>query len=51
MKKQAVYAYEFEGERFDAGDKIGFLKANVALALKRPEMRAELKRFLKGIKL
>jgi UTP--glucose-1-phosphate uridylyltransferase len=35
----------------DAGDKIGFLKANVALALKRPEMRAELKRFLKGIKL
>jgi UTP--glucose-1-phosphate uridylyltransferase len=51
MKKQAVYAYEFEGERFDAGDKIGFLKANVALALKRPEMKAELKRFLKGIKL
>ncbi len=51
MKKQTVYAYEFEGERFDAGDKIGFLKANVALALKRPEMRAELKRFLKGLNL
>ncbi len=51
MKKQAVYAYEFEGDRFDAGDKVGFLKANVALALKRPEMRRELKKFLKGLKL
>lgn len=51
MKKQAVYAYEFEGDRFDAGDKVGFIKANVALALKRPEMRRELKKFLKGLKL
>lgn len=51
MKKQPVYAYEFEGDRFDAGDKVGFIKANVALALKRPEMKRELKKFLRGLKL
>jgi UTP--glucose-1-phosphate uridylyltransferase len=50
MKSQDVYAYEFEGERFDAGDKLGFLKANIALALKHPEIRGELKKFLKGLK-
>jgi UTP--glucose-1-phosphate uridylyltransferase len=51
MKSQEVYAYEFEGDRFDAGDKLGFLKANIALALKRPEIRQAVKKFLKGLKL
>jgi UTP--glucose-1-phosphate uridylyltransferase len=51
MKSQEVYAYEFEGERYDAGDKIGFLKANIALALKRPDLRGELKKFIRGLKL
>lgn len=51
MKKRPVYALEFEGDRYDAGDKAGFLKANVIMALKRQEMRTEIKRFLKGLKL
>jgi UTP--glucose-1-phosphate uridylyltransferase len=51
MKSQEVYAYEFEGDRFDAGDKLGFLKANIALALKRPEIRRAVKKFLKELKL
>lgn len=51
MKKRTVYACEFEGERFDAGDKAGFLKANIAMALKRPEMKKEIRKFLKSLKL
>ena len=51
LKSQDIYAYEFEGDRYDAGDKLGFLKANVSLALKRPEIRAEFKKFLRGLKL
>ena len=49
LKTQDVYAYEFEGCRYDAGDKLGFLKANVSLALKRPELKKEFRRFLKGL--
>jgi UTP--glucose-1-phosphate uridylyltransferase len=51
LKTEDIYAYEFEGDRYDAGDKLGFLKANVSLALKRPEIKAEFKKFLKGLKL
>lgn len=51
MRTQAIYAFEFEGTRYDAGDKLGFLKANISLALKRPELKAELRKFLKDIKL
>jgi UTP--glucose-1-phosphate uridylyltransferase len=38
-KKRKMYAYQFEGERFDAGDKFGYLQANLHFALKRPELR------------
>ncbi|MFQ5737275.1 MAG: UTP--glucose-1-phosphate uridylyltransferase, partial [Thermodesulfobacteriota bacterium] len=51
LETEEVYAYEFEGTRYDAGDKLGFLQANVSYALKRPELRADLRRFLKGLKL
>ncbi|MFQ5586459.1 MAG: UTP--glucose-1-phosphate uridylyltransferase GalU [Thermodesulfobacteriota bacterium] len=50
-RKQPIYGYEFEGERFDAGDKLGYLKANVAFALKRKDMRSDFRRFLKGLSL
>ena len=43
-------AYEFEG-RYDAGDKLGFLKANVSFALKRADLKAEFKKFLKDLDL
>ncbi|NEX93506.1 UTP--glucose-1-phosphate uridylyltransferase GalU [Caulobacter sp. 17J65-9] len=40
MARQAFYAYEYEGATYDCGDKIGLLRANVALALKRPDLGA-----------
>ena len=50
-KKQPIYAYEFEGNRYDAGDKLGFLKANVCFALKNPNLKKEFGRFLKELQL
>lgn len=38
MKTQAFHALEYEGTTYDCGDKIGWLRANVALALKRPDL-------------
>lgn len=38
-REKAVYAYQFEGRRYDIGDKEGFLEATVEQALKRPELR------------
>ncbi|MBI5682009.1 MAG: UTP--glucose-1-phosphate uridylyltransferase GalU [Deltaproteobacteria bacterium] len=51
VKEQDVYALEFEGTRYDAGDKVGFLMANVSYALKREDIKDEFKRFLKGLKI
>jgi UTP--glucose-1-phosphate uridylyltransferase len=49
-KRQPFYGLEFEGRSFDCGSKVGFLAANVAYALERPDiapaMREELKRLL-----
>lgn len=44
--QKPVYAFHFEGCRFDVGDKLGYLEATVELALKRPELRAEFLRYL-----
>ena len=44
-----VYALEYEGERFDMGSKLGFLKANVKIGLRHPECGDELREFLKEI--
>ncbi|MBZ0221051.1 MAG: UTP--glucose-1-phosphate uridylyltransferase GalU [Candidatus Methylomirabilis sp.] len=49
LRSQDIYALEFEGTRYDAGDKLGFLKANISLALKRPELKGDLRKFLKGL--
>lgn len=49
LKKEEIYAYEFQGTYYGVGDKIGFLKANVAYALKRKDIGDELKGFLKQI--
>jgi UTP--glucose-1-phosphate uridylyltransferase len=50
MATQPFQACEYEGETYDCGDKIGLLRANVALALKRPDLgeaaRAALKPLL-----
>jgi UTP--glucose-1-phosphate uridylyltransferase len=49
LSTEHVYAYEFQGTRYDVGDKLGLLKANVALALKRPDLRQALQEFLSSL--
>lgn len=51
MKKQPIYAYEFEGVRHDAGDKLGFLKATVEFGLKNEEFGDQFRSYLKKLKL
>jgi UTP--glucose-1-phosphate uridylyltransferase len=51
LKKEKVYGYVFEGKRHDTGDKLGFLKATVEFALKRPDLGESLRQYLKSLKL
>ncbi len=51
MEEQEVYGYEFEGIRYDAGTPMGWLKASVELALGRPDLGAEFRRYLQGLQL
>jgi len=46
---EKVYGYSFEGTRYDAGDKLGFLKATVELALKREGLGEEFHAWLQGL--
>ena len=50
-KKVPVFGYEFFGDRYDAGDKLGYLQANISYGLKHPEIGPKLKRFLKKMQL
>ncbi|MGD9638828.1 MAG: UTP--glucose-1-phosphate uridylyltransferase GalU [Alphaproteobacteria bacterium] len=47
MSKVPFYGYRFEGKRFDCGDKVGFLMANVEFALQRSDLGPEFKKRLK----
>jgi UTP--glucose-1-phosphate uridylyltransferase len=49
--EQDVYAYAFEGKRYDAGTTMGWLEASVELALERPDIGGEFRRFLSGLDL
>ena len=51
LEQQPVYAYMFEGTRYDAGDKLGFLKATVEFALRRTDLGKEFRQYLKALKL
>ncbi|AGF59091.1 UTP--glucose-1-phosphate uridylyltransferase GalU [Clostridium saccharoperbutylacetonicum] len=46
ISKEAMYAYNFEGKRYDVGDKFGFLQATVEFALKKDELREEVLGYL-----
>ena len=46
IENEAMYAYNFEGRRYDVGDKLGFLQATVEFALKRPELREPFMEYL-----
>ncbi len=48
-KKRKMFAYKFAGKRFDAGDKFGYLEANLHYALKRPELRDRVQRLVQQL--
>lgn len=47
--QEAIYAYNFEGRRYDVGDKFGFLEATIDFALKRDGLREDLLNYMKDI--
>jgi UTP--glucose-1-phosphate uridylyltransferase len=49
LDSQPVYGYLFEGTRYDCGNKLGFLEATIALALKHPEFSGPLKKSIKPL--
>jgi UTP--glucose-1-phosphate uridylyltransferase len=51
VKEEKVFGYNFEGKRYDAGDKFGMLQATVEFALKRPEFGERFREYLKGLAL
>ena len=44
-----MFAYDFEGRRYDVGDRLGFLEATVEYALRRDDLKEQFKAYLKGI--
>lgn len=51
LKTRPVYGFKFEGKRYDAGDKLGFLRATVEFALQRHDLGEEFRAYLKTIQL
>jgi UTP--glucose-1-phosphate uridylyltransferase len=50
-KAEGVFAYEFDGQRYDVGDKLGYIVANIEYALRDKELGDGLRGYLKGLKL
>ncbi len=51
LRRRPIYAFRFEGTRYDAGDKLGFLTATVEFALKRHDLGGHFRAYLKGLSL
>ncbi len=51
LRNRPIYGYKFEGKRYDAGDKLGFLKATVEFALNRFDLGGDFREYLKQLKL
>ena len=51
LNRRPIYAVRFEGTRYDAGDKLGFLKATVEFALRRSDLGGPFREYLQGLKL
>ena len=49
MREEAVYAYRFNGKRYDCGSKLGYLQATVEYAMGHPALGKEFRRYLKGL--
>ena len=48
-KNEPVWAFNFEGKRYDVGDKLGFLKATVEFALRREDLGTEFRAYLNDV--
>ncbi len=48
LNKESVLSYEFEGKRYDCGDKLGYLQATVEYALKHPSLQGDFRNYLKN---
>ncbi|HLL18695.1 MAG TPA: UTP--glucose-1-phosphate uridylyltransferase, partial [Rubrivivax sp.] len=51
LRREKVFAYRYEGKRYDCGSKDGFLKANVELALDHPVLGPGFREYLRGLEL
>jgi UTP--glucose-1-phosphate uridylyltransferase len=51
LRSRPIYGYRFEGKRYDAGDKLGFLQATVEFALKRHDLGEAFRAYLKSLQL
>ncbi|GAA6119947.1 UTP--glucose-1-phosphate uridylyltransferase GalU [Acidovorax sp. FG27] len=51
MRREKVFAYRYDGKRYDCGSKEGFLEANVELALEHPQLGADFRKYLKSLDL
>lgn len=51
LQQEKIFGYRYQGKRHDAGDKLGFLKATVEFALKRPELQKQFREYLKSLNL
>jgi UTP--glucose-1-phosphate uridylyltransferase len=49
LQEEKIYGYRYEGRRYDAGDKLGFLKATVEYALKRKELKDDFREYLRAL--
>lgn len=49
LQEQPVYAVEFDGRRYDAGNRLEFLQATIDFALRRPDLGPDLRRYLKNV--
>ena len=48
-KEEAMYAYDFKGHRYDVGTKSGFIQANIEFALRSPELKDEMREYIKSL--
>jgi len=51
LRREKVFAYRYEGRRYDCGSKEGFLQANVELALEHPVLGADFRKYLRSLEL
>jgi UTP--glucose-1-phosphate uridylyltransferase len=48
-RRRKIYGYEFEGVRYDLGDRVGFISAQIGFGLKRPDLAERLRAYLKSV--